>query len=103
MTLKRYSLIGKDKIIKTSIDGKPIKPYSFQEKLSTINSSCIISAPCGRGKTEGALLCALNILRSQNRNKIIFALPTQITSNAMYERMSDYIWSKQRWIIPRHE
>lgn len=86
---KDIFFIDRDKIIKTSIDGRPIKPYSYQEKLSTINSSCIISAPCGRGKTEGALLCALNILRSQNKNKIIFALPTQITSNAMYRRMSN--------------
>jgi CRISPR-associated endonuclease/helicase Cas3 len=91
---KVISSIGKDKIIKTSNDGRPIKPYSFQENLSLLNSSCIISAPCGRGKTEGALLCALNILRSQNRNKIIFALPTQITSNAMYERMSDIFGEK---------
>jgi CRISPR-associated endonuclease/helicase Cas3 len=85
---KEIFSIGKDKIVRNSIDKRPMKPYSFQEKLSTLNSSCIISAPCGRGKTEGALLCALNIQRSQNKNKVIFALPTQITSNAMYERLS---------------
>ena len=85
---KEIFATSKDKIIRNSTDGRPIRPYSFQEKLSALNSSCIISAPCGRGKTEGALLCALNIQRSQNKNKIIFALPTQITSNAMYERLS---------------
>jgi CRISPR-associated endonuclease/helicase Cas3 len=78
--------INSDNIIRSS-DGKPIKRYTFQQELSKLNSSCIISAPCGRGKTEGAILCALNILKIQNKNKIIFALPTQITSNAMYKRL----------------
>ncbi len=63
------------------------KLYKFQGDLAKIKDSAIISAPCGRGKTEGALLGALNIIRLQNKNKIIFALPTQITSNAMYERL----------------
>jgi CRISPR-associated endonuclease/helicase Cas3 len=72
-------------------NGKEKKPelYKFQIELAKINNSAIISAPCGRGKTEGALLGALNIINSQNKNKIIFALPTQITSNAMYERLKN--------------
>jgi len=61
--------------------------YEFQRELANIKDSAIISAPCGRGKTEGALMGALNIIKLQNKNKIIFALPTQITSNAMYERL----------------
>ncbi|WP_286857911.1 CRISPR-associated helicase Cas3' [Methanosaeta sp. UBA356] len=61
--------------------------YEFQRELAKIEDSTIISAPCGRGKTEGALLGALSIIKAKNKNKIIFALPTQITSNAMYERL----------------
>lgn len=67
--------------------GERIELYDFQRQISMLNSHGIISAPCGRGKTEGSLLGALNIIREQNKNKIIFALPTQITSNAMYERL----------------
>lgn len=71
---------GKDKIMEL---------YEFQRALAKIEDSAIISAPCGRGKTEGALLGALNIIKLKNKNKIIFALPTQITSNAMYKRLKN--------------
>jgi len=75
--------------LRTSRMKTNLKLYKFQEDLAKINGSTIISAPCGRGKTEGALLGALNIINLQNKNKIIFALPTQITSNAMYERLKN--------------
>lgn len=65
----------------------PIELYKFQKELADTNKSTIISAPCGRGKTEGALLGAINIVKQQKKNRIIFALPTQITSNSMYERL----------------
>ena len=61
--------------------------YKYQKDAMIIDYYGIISAPCGRGKTEGALLAALKILNNYNKNRIIFALPTQITSNAMYDRM----------------
>lgn len=63
-------------------------PYEFQAKvLKNQPKFCIISAPCGRGKSEGGLLWAQGICQKLHRNKIIFALPTQITSNAMRERL----------------
>lgn len=63
------------------------KPYEYQKHAMEIDYCGIISAPCGRGKTEASLLAALRILESRKKNRIIFALPTQITSNAMYERL----------------
>ena len=69
--------------------GERVELYDFQRQISMLNCPGIVSAPCGRGKTEGSLLGALNIIREQNKNKIIFALPTQITSNAMYERLKN--------------
>lgn len=63
-------------------------PYPFQTKLfEKISGYTLLFAPCGRGKTEGALIWALRALEKYNKNKIIFAMPTQITSNAMYDRM----------------
>jgi len=46
----------------------------------------LLFAPCGRGKTETALIWALKAMKKYKRNKIVFAMPTQITSNAMWER-----------------
>lgn len=66
-------------------------PYDYQNTIQSNqnNLSLLISAPCGRGKTEAALSKAIDIIENQKRNKIIFALPTQITSNAMYSRLKE--------------
>jgi CRISPR-associated endonuclease/helicase Cas3 len=66
-------------------------PYDYQRTIQSNqnNLSLLISAPCGRGKTEAALSKAINIIENRGRNKIIFALPTQITSNAMYSRLKE--------------
>lgn len=67
-------------------------PYQYQmddqlEKLcKAVPFYGLLFAPCGRGKTETALIWALKSLKKYKRNKIIFAMPTQITSNAMWER-----------------
>jgi CRISPR-associated endonuclease/helicase Cas3 len=64
------------------------EPYKFQKELyNSKNKFIMLFAPCGRGKTEGALLWALNALKNFKRNKIILAMPTQVTSNAMYDRL----------------
>ena len=78
---------GKESILKSHDKDKQMELYEYQKILANVNDSAIISAPCGRGKTEGAILGAINIINTQNKNKIIFALPTQITSNAMYDRL----------------
>lgn len=64
-------------------------PFKYQSVIqdNLDNLYLLISAPCGRGKTEAALAKAINIIEKEGRNKIIFALPTQITSNAMYSRL----------------
>ncbi|HAX97899.1 MAG TPA: hypothetical protein DCY12_03135 [Candidatus Atribacteria bacterium] len=76
--------IAKSKVFKST-------PYDYQNAIQSNqnNLSLLISAPCGRGKTEAALSKAINIIENQGRNKIIFALPTQITSNAMYSRLKE--------------
>ncbi len=63
--------------------------YEFQSELmKKYPKYVLLFAPCGRGKTEGALLWAIQMLNRYKRNKIIFAMPTQITSNAMYDRFN---------------
>lgn len=65
-------------------------PYEYQnEILKSEQKNILVFAPCGRGKTEAALLWALQALKIQNKNKIIFAMPTQVTSNAMYDRFCE--------------
>lgn len=59
--------------------------HSFQEKCSESNTPMVLlRAPCGRGKTLAALLYAMN----QKTSRIVFCLPTQITSNAMVKELS---------------
>ena len=70
------------------------KPYDYQKdkqgKLcGDIPFYALLFAPCGRGKTEAALIWALKALKKYRRNKIVFAMPTQITSNAMWERFCE--------------
>lgn len=65
------------------------KPYLFQQDLIENRPYySFLFAPCGRGKTEAALLWASEIMSRHHKNKIIFALPTQTTCNAMYHRLS---------------
>jgi CRISPR-associated endonuclease/helicase Cas3 len=69
---------------------KDNKPYLFQNALIQNGKKfSFLFAPCGRGKTEAALLWAYQMKKKYNCDRIIFALPTQVTCNAMYERFVD--------------
>ncbi|MBU7039071.1 MAG: CRISPR-associated helicase Cas3' [Theionarchaea archaeon] len=62
-------------------------PYGFQSRIrGEASPYSFLFAPCGRGKTEAALIWALDICRRFNKNKIVFAMPTQTTSNAILDR-----------------
>lgn len=60
----------------------------FQEKLADFNTSVLVEIPTGEGKTEASLLWAINNLSNEN-TKIIYTLPTQTTSNKLYERVQN--------------
>jgi len=65
-------------------------PYPFQTYfVNDQQKYTLLLAPCGRGKTEAALIWAQNFCQKTGRSKIIFAMPTQITSNALRKRLSD--------------
>lgn len=70
----KYSARG----VQTLIEELPVEP-----------GLTIIEAPTGSGKTEAALAYASRLLAAGLADSIIFALPTQATSNAMLKRFID--------------
>ncbi len=65
------------------------KLRDFQEQLSLSSNSVLVEIPTGEGKTEGSLLWAINNLYNKH-SKIIYTLPTQTTSNKLYERVQSF-------------
>ena len=51
----------------------------------------IMEAPMGIGKTEAALYCAYLAMSEYDATGIYFALPTQVTSNAIYRRFNAFL------------
>jgi CRISPR-associated endonuclease/helicase Cas3 len=74
------------------------KLRSFQESLSECTESVLVEIPTGEGKTEGSLLWAINNLKNEN-TKIIYTLPTQTTSNKLYERIQSFFGKEMCGLI----
>ncbi len=51
----------------------------------------VLEAPMGLGKTEAALYVAYCLLTAGKACGIYFALPTQLTSNKIYERFNEFL------------
>ena len=72
-------------------------PRNIQHTMSKAiqNSSdpgmIIIEAPMGIGKTEIALTAAEEVAIKTGRNELFFGLPTQATTNAMFNRVQDWL------------
>jgi len=58
----------------------------IQSRATAAEGHLILSAPTGSGKTEAALLWA----GQQSQTRLLYLLPTRVTSNAMYERIKEY-------------
>lgn len=71
------------------------EPNELQKKIIDKNLSqngiYIIEAPMGMGKTEAALYLAYKNLETFKNNGIYFALPTQLTSEKIYERFNPFL------------
>ena len=65
------------------------KLRDFQDELSDCTQSVLVEIPTGEGKTEGSLLWAIKNIYNEN-TKIIYTLPTQTTSNKLYERVQKF-------------
>jgi CRISPR-associated endonuclease/helicase Cas3 len=71
--------------------------YAFQKELAEKSEKfSFLFAPCGRGKTEASIWWAWNIKKSLKKDRIILALPTQVTCNAMYSRLIDDYGFKEK-------
>lgn len=69
-------------------------PNVLQEKVydSLANKGVVlVEAPMGMGKTEAALYLAYKCLTEFDATGIYFALPTQLTSNKIFERFNEYL------------
>lgn len=51
----------------------------------------VLEAPMGMGKTEAALYAAYRVLAAGEARGVYFALPTQLTSNKIYQRFSNWL------------
>jgi CRISPR-associated endonuclease/helicase Cas3 len=92
--------LGKNIIQKLLKDGKnkiaaDFAFKKFQTKSNTTNNVIAI-APTGSGKTEAALLWASN---KKNWERIIYLLPTRVTSNAIFDRLGKYFGYKNAALI----
>lgn len=72
--------------------GFPARPAQVQliEQV-TAPGVYVLEAPMGLGKTEAALYAAYQVLASGQACGIYFALPTQLTSNKIYERFNAFL------------
>jgi CRISPR-associated endonuclease/helicase Cas3 len=69
-------------------------PHEAQTKLiQAVNRQgvYILEAPMGMGKTEAALYAAYQALSQGTATGIYFALPTQLTSDKIYDRMNRFL------------
>lgn len=64
--------------------------YSYQKEAAQYSGNILIKAPCGRGKTEAAVMWAKQILKRDDIDHVIFVMPTRVTSNAMALRLKEY-------------
>lgn len=71
---------------------------SFQDELADFTHSVLVEIPTGEGKTEGSLLWAIRNLQGQN-TKIIYTLPTQTTSNKLYDRIKIFFDKQECGLI----
>ena len=67
-------------------DDPPYAKYPFQALCEGSPGDVLAIAPTGSGKTEASLLWALN----KGASKVLFLMPTKVTSNSLYERMKTY-------------
>jgi CRISPR-associated endonuclease/helicase Cas3 len=74
---------------KVEKDGGIYEDRPFHIACENAPGSILAIAPTGAGKTEAALLWATN----SETSKIIFLMPTMVTSNSLYDRIRTYYFN----------
>jgi len=69
---------------KLKSENKKYIKRDFHQICTKNKENMIVIAPTGSGKTEAGLMWALN----SNPGKVIFLMPTMVTSNSLFERLS---------------
>lgn len=75
-------------------DGTGYTPNWIQENIANIIDSAgvyVVEAGMGSGKTEAALYGAYSAMEKGIVNGIYFAMPTQVTSNSIFDRFDKFI------------
>ena len=80
---QKSNFLGK---LSETLKPKVFNIKSFQKSLLNTKGNVLVEIPTGEGKTEGSFLWAMNNLKNINE-KIIYTLPTQTTSNKLFERV----------------
>jgi CRISPR-associated endonuclease/helicase Cas3 len=62
----------------------------------------VMEAQMGAGKTEAALAAAYQLIAGGHASGLYFALPTQVTSNRIHRRVSDFLGRAEVAPDPRH-
>lgn len=90
-TLTQEGLIQRLKQKLEEEEGRTYVERPFHRKCARAAGDVITIAPTGSGKTEASLLWAAQF----DSKKIIFCMPTKVTSNSIYERMIKHYFSSK--------
>jgi CRISPR-associated endonuclease/helicase Cas3 len=71
---------------KVENEGRHYEKRPFHELCAQKDGDLLVIAPTGSGKTEAALLWALR----SDCKRILFFMPTMVTSNSLYKRLSTH-------------
>lgn len=61
-----------------------------------------IEAPMGQGKTEAGLIAAEFLAQATGRTGVVFATPTQATSNALFDRVTEWVEYQTNNVAQEH-
>jgi len=70
------------------------EPHAIQQQLISSGQQpgvYVLEAPMGIGKTEAALYVAYQLMATQQATGLYFALPTQLTSDKIHERVTQFL------------
>jgi CRISPR-associated endonuclease/helicase Cas3 len=98
-SIVRVSADSLTHFMKTKVEGdrqkgRQVKPFggfrTFQTQCGNAEGHVLAIAPTGSGKTEAALLWALNQVEKGHARKLFYLLPTMVTANSLYKRISAF-------------